>query len=116
MAYASGNYAHAHRRHACVKPFRNTLYQYAWQSTFQEPWTAAYYRRKRQEGKSHSMAVRALANVWVRIFYAMWLQCTRYVSTTFLTAQQAHAGHAAYPDEIPAPELRRTSTGWEWPV
>ena len=37
----------------------------------QELWTAAYYRRKRQEGKSHSMAVRALANVWVRIFYAM---------------------------------------------
>ncbi len=24
VAYASGNYAHAHRRHACVKPFRNS--------------------------------------------------------------------------------------------
>jgi hypothetical protein len=27
--------------------------------TFQEPWAEAYYHRKRQEGKTHSMAVRA---------------------------------------------------------
>src|ERR1051326_5513176 len=25
--------------------------------TFQEPWAQAYYQRKRQEGKTHSMAV-----------------------------------------------------------
>jgi hypothetical protein len=50
------------------------LYQFAWQSTFQEPWAVAYYRRKRLAGKSHSMAVRALANVWVRLIHAMWLQ------------------------------------------
>jgi hypothetical protein len=63
VTYESGNYARAHRRYACIKPFRNTLYQFAWQTTFQEPWAATYYRHKRQEGKSHSMAVRALANV-----------------------------------------------------
>ena len=40
--------------------------------TFQEPWAEAYYQRKRQEGKTHSMAVRALSNVWVRIIYALW--------------------------------------------
>jgi hypothetical protein len=45
-------------RYACVKPFRNVLYQFAWQSTFQESWAQAYYQRKRREGKSHSMAVR----------------------------------------------------------
>jgi hypothetical protein len=32
----------------------------------QEPWAQAYYRRTRQEGKTHSMAVRALVNGWVR--------------------------------------------------
>ncbi|HEX9413787.1 MAG TPA: IS110 family transposase, partial [Ktedonobacterales bacterium] len=73
VAYESGKYSKAHRRYACIKPFRNTLYQFAWQSTFREPWAAAYYRRKRQQGKSHSMAVRALANGWVRIIQAMWL-------------------------------------------
>src|SRR4029077_8676354 len=71
VAYASGNYAKAHRRYACVKPFRNVLYQFAWQSTFQESWTAAYYQRKPSDGKSHSTAVRTLANVWVRIIQAM---------------------------------------------
>jgi transposase len=74
VAYQSGNYAKAHRRYACVKRWRNVLYQFAWQSTFQEPWAAAYYRRKRTEGKTHSMAVRALANGWVRIIHAMWLK------------------------------------------
>src|SRR5258706_7535046 len=92
VAYQSGNYVKAHRRYACVKPFRNVLYQFAWQSTFQEAWAQAYYRRKRQEGKSHSMGVRALANVWVRIIQAMWLKQERYVAATFLAAQHAHAG------------------------
>jgi transposase len=95
VTYASGNYSHAHRRYACMKPFRNTLYQFAWQSTFQEPWAVEYYRRKRSEGKSHSMAVRTLANVWVRIIYAMWQRRNEYASVTFLTAQRAHASQAA---------------------
>jgi transposase len=95
VTYASGNYSHAHRRYACVKPLRNVLYQFAWQSTFQELWAAAYYQRKRSEGKSYSMAVRALANVWVRIIHAMWLGHAPYATATFLAAQPAHAEQAA---------------------
>jgi transposase len=95
VTYASGNYSRAHRRYACIKPFRNVLYQFAWQSTFQEPWAQAYYQRKRREGKSHSMAIRALANGWVRIIQAMWLTRRLYLAETFLAAQQAHAVHAA---------------------
>jgi len=95
VAYESGKYAKAHRRYACVKPFRNTLYQFAWQSTFREPWAQAYYQRKRQEGKSHSMAVRALANSWVRIIHAIWLKGERYTAATFAAAQRAHASSAA---------------------
>ena len=95
VAYESGKYAKAHRRYACVKAFRNALYQFAWQSTFEATWAEAYYRRKRAEGKSHSMAVRALANVWVRIIHAMWVGRTPYAAATFLTAQQAHASQVA---------------------
>jgi hypothetical protein len=95
VAYQSGNYAKAHRRYACVKPFRNVLYQFAWQSTVQEAWAAAHYRRKRRDGKSHSMAVRALANSWVRTSQAMWLTQCPYVAATFLAAQHAHAPNAA---------------------
>jgi transposase len=95
VAHESGNYSRAHRRYACVKPFRNVLYQCAWQSTFQEPWAAAYYRRKRSEGKSHSMAVRALANVWGRLLHAMWRTQRPHLGATFLAAQQTHTSQAA---------------------
>jgi transposase len=95
VVYQSGKYAKAHRRYACVKPFRNVLYQFAWQSTFQEAWAQACYQRKRSEGKSHSMAVRTLANGWVRIIHAMWLGQCPYRAETFRAAQHAHASQAA---------------------
>jgi transposase len=63
----SGNYSKVHKRSACIKPLRNALHQFAWESRRQEAWALEDYRRKRKEGKSQSMAVRALANVWVRI-------------------------------------------------
>ena len=74
---------------------RNALHQFAWQSTQKEPWARAYYQRKRREGKSHSMAVRALANQWVRIIYAFWVKHEAYDATIFLAAQQAHAPRVA---------------------
>src|SRR5713226_3967972 len=97
VPFQSGNYAKAHKRFACVKPLRNALYQFAWQSTRKEAWALAYYQRKRAEGKTHSMAVRALANVWVRIIYRMWVNKTSYQTATFEAAKRAHASrpHAA---------------------
>jgi hypothetical protein len=91
----SGTFAKAHRRYSCNKPLRNALQQFAWQSTQKEAWALAYYQRKRREGKSHPMAVRALANHWVRLIYALWLKRDTYDPATFLAAQHAHAPHAA---------------------
>src|SRR6266536_475610 len=87
VPFQSGNYAKAHKRFACLKPLRNVLYQFAWQSTRKEAWAASYYQRKRAEGKTHRMAIRALANVWVRIIYRMWMAETGYQTETFETAQ-----------------------------
>lgn len=95
VAFASGNYAKAHKRYACLKPLRNALYQFAWQTTLREGWARLYYQRKRAEGKSHSMAVRALANSWVRIIYAVWAQHARYDTAIFEAAQLAHHRRAA---------------------
>jgi hypothetical protein len=67
VAFQRGKFVTVHRRYACSKPLRNALHQFAWQRTQKELWARAYYQRKRREGKSHSMAVRALANQWVRI-------------------------------------------------
>src|SRR6266568_3687820 len=91
VPFQSGNYAKAHKRFACSKPLRNALHQFAWQSTRKEAWALAYYQRKRAEGKTHSMAVRALANVWVRIIYGMWEHKTCYQTATFEAAKLAHA-------------------------
>ena len=47
--------------YACNKVLRNAFQQFAWHSTRAEAWALAYYQRKRQEGKTHPVAVRALA-------------------------------------------------------
>lgn len=95
VLFESGNYSKARRRVACIKPLRNALYQFAWQSTCQEVWAAEYYRRKRAEGKSHSVALRALSNNWLRIVHALWRKKETYVSVIFQAAQQAHSSRAA---------------------
>jgi transposase len=95
VAFQSGKYAKAHKRYACMKRLCNVLHQFAWQSTKQEAWAREYYQRKRGEGKSHSMAVRSLANVWVRIIYAMWFAHKSYETATFEAAQHQHASRAA---------------------
>lgn len=95
VPFESGNYAKVHQRLACLKPLRNALQQFAWLSTQQEDWARDYYDRKRKEGKSHSMAVRALANIWVRIIFAMWLKKEPYERTTFEAAQRRHPCRAA---------------------
>jgi len=95
VAFQSGKFAAVHRRYACCKPLRNALHQFAWQSTQKEPWALASYQRKRREGKSHSMAVRALANQWVRIIYALWVKHEAYDAAVFLAAQQTHTPRAA---------------------
>jgi len=95
VPWKSGEYATVHMRFACLKPLRNALYQFAWQSTRYEPWAEAYYQRKRAEGKSHSMACRALANIWVRVIFALWNKREAYQRATFEEAQRLHARRAA---------------------
>ncbi len=95
VPFQSGHFSKAHKRFACLKPLRNHLHQFAWQSTRKEAWAQTYYQRKRTEGKTHSMAVRALANVWVRIIYKMWSEHTCYETAIFEAAQQQHAPRAA---------------------
>jgi transposase len=95
VAFQSGKFSAVRRRRACNKVLRNAIQHFAWESTRVEPWADAYYRRKRQEGKAHTVAVRALANQWVRVIYAIWRKHERYDAPTFLAAQQAHARPAA---------------------
>jgi len=90
VTWQSGQYRVAHRRTACNKPLRQTLHQFAWHSTEKDVWAKDYYVRKRSEGKSHSVAVRALANHWVRVIHAMWRASTPYDPLIFQAARAAH--------------------------
>ncbi len=95
VLFQSGTYCKAHRRLGCIKPLRNVVQQFAWQSARFEPWARDYYQRKRAEGKSHTVAVRALANVWVRILFAIWMKRECYQRAIFEQARQLHAPRAA---------------------
>jgi len=90
VAFQSGKYNKARRRTSCVKPFRNALHEFAWCSVRWEPWAKEYYYRKRKEGKSHHVAIRSLANNWVRIIYALWRKEEKYDSAVFTTSQKKH--------------------------
>jgi transposase len=91
----SGAHRSTRMRNSCSKPFRNVLYQFARESIQRDAWAKTYYARKRQEGKTFSMAVRALANQWVRILFAVWQQRAVYDPQVFARAQRAHGRQAA---------------------
>lgn len=87
VAFQSSKYNKARRRTSCVKPFRNALHEFAWCSVRWEPWAKEYYYRKRKEGKSHHVAIRSLANNWVRIIYVLWKNQEQYNPAIFKAAQ-----------------------------
>jgi transposase len=95
VLFQSGTYSKPHRRLGCIKPLRNALHSFAWQSTQYETWAKAYYERKRAEGKSHTVAVRALSNIWARIVFALLKSHEPYTSATFEKAQALHSHRAA---------------------
>ena len=88
--YQSGKLSRPHFRWSCVKNFRYAMHTFAWQSTLNEPWAREYYDAQRRRGKAHHQAIRALANVWIRIIFAMWKRNEPYNRKVFLDAQSAH--------------------------
>ncbi len=95
VLFQSGAFRGVRRRRACVNAWRQALYHFAWESVLCEPWAKVYYQRKRAHGKTHAMALRAVANQWVRIIYAMWQARQPYQRAIFLAAQQTHGSMAA---------------------
>jgi len=97
---ASGNSSKPHRRLGGMKPLRNALQHCAWQRTQEEPWANASSERKRADGNSQSVAVRALSHVWARIMFAMLGTHKASDRTTFETAKQLYASRAAEPSLV----------------
>lgn len=68
----SGQFKGVSFRFACNKFYRNIFHQLAFCSLKESQWAKEYYRRKRREGKDHHHALRCLADLWVKVAYAMW--------------------------------------------
>ena len=70
--YQSGPYHKVIMRKACNKSARAILFTFAFSSLRFSKWAREYYDKQRSKGKTHSVAVRALSNKWVKIIYKIW--------------------------------------------
>ena len=75
-------------RRACNKNFKDTIFQFAFCSLSQEPWAQQYYQELKKKGKSHSKAVRAIGNKWVKIIFRMWKDGTEYNRNIFINKRE----------------------------
>lgn len=87
----SGQYKHVQMRQACQHAFRQTMIQYAFVSLNHCVWAKCYYKGKKKSGYTHSGALRALANKWLKIIYTLWNKGVCYQEAIFLASRQQHS-------------------------
>jgi transposase len=83
---ASGKSEWTHFRWACPKFLRQTFHEWAACSIPLCDWARAYYDQLKARGKSHHMAVRALAFKWMRILYRCWKHRETYREDVYLAS------------------------------
>jgi transposase len=90
ISFQSGQLHKAKMRWACDKFLRATVH--LWADCFWKycPWGAAYYRKKRQEGKSHACALRCLGQRLLRILFRMILDKKPYDADLHARSQEKH--------------------------
>ena len=71
VQYESGQIRRVRVRRGCNKYLRAAVHLWANASRSKCAWAQAYYRRKRQEGKSHACALRCLGQRWLKILWKM---------------------------------------------
>lgn len=74
----SGQFRTACFRLGCNRFHRMMLQQMAFGALRSSVWAKQYYRGKRKEGKTHQHALRCLANLLLKIAYAIWRDRTQY--------------------------------------
>jgi transposase len=90
VTFQSGQCRRVRHRRACNKHFRHTLHLWAGLSRRSCLWADAYYKRKREQGKSHACAVRCLAQRWLKILWRMWQDGTVYNDQLHMRNQHLH--------------------------
>jgi transposase len=75
-------------RHQGSTFVRQTFVEWAAHSIHRSFWAGEYYRQQRARGKTHNVAVRALAFKWIRILYRCWKDHKPYNEAIYLKALQ----------------------------
>lgn len=71
-------------RYFCPKFLRQTFHEFANESIKFSFWAKAYYAHARSIGKSHHVAIRALAFKWIRIIWKCWVDGVPYNEIKYL--------------------------------
>lgn len=90
VSFQSGQISKAKVRWACDKYLRHTVH--LWADCFRKAsgWGNAYYKKKREEGKSHACALRCLGQRLLKILFKMLADKTPYDAELHSRNQQAH--------------------------
>jgi transposase len=86
----SGQFRTACFRFGCNRFYRMLLQQMALGALRRSAWAKQYYRGKRKEGKTHQHALRCLANLLLKIAYAIWRDRTEYSEDRHLAQIMRH--------------------------
>lgn len=82
----SGKKEWIHWRWSCPTFLRQTFVEWANHSRHYSFWASEFYDRQKQIGKTHQMAIRALAFKWIRIVYRCWQDRQPYDEAKYLIA------------------------------
>ena len=74
---------------------RQTFHEFAHHSIRHVPWARAFYHTQRAHGKTHHVALRALAFKWIRILWRCWQDRTPYDDARYTRALAHRGSHLA---------------------
>lgn len=84
----SGKATRVHRRFASSQFVKQSFHEFAAQSILFCDWARCYYDHKRNEGKYHHAAIRALAYRWIRIIFSCWKNRLPYEEAIYVKSLQ----------------------------
>lgn len=77
-------------RRACQSNFRKTMHLFAWCSMIKCAWARAFYDEARRRGQTNALALRNLANKWLKIIFRMWQDRQPYDEARYLQSLIRH--------------------------
>jgi transposase len=93
----TGKKASIHFRHACPKFLRQSFHEFAGCSIPRCSWAKRFYEAQLAQGKTHHVAVRALAFKWIRILFACWKEGVPYSEERYLQSLKNRGSAHAQP-------------------